>query len=150
MFDLLRIPVAATRGVAGALALLLALAGCDGAEGPPRITAGMRCDACGMEIADLRFATARRVERGWRRFDSIECLVRDRGTGPGGAAWLTDYDGIVLHPEDSVWVVRGSFPSPMGGGLAAFRSRSTADSVATLTSGRVDRLAILMPAEARP
>ena len=49
--------------------------------------------------------------------------------------------GKTLHAADSMWVVRGSFPSPMGGGYAAFLERASADDVAARTSGRVARLA---------
>ena len=97
----------------------------------------MECTSCGMEIRDLRYACERRADRGWRRYDAIECLLRD---GVTAQAWLTDYDGATLHAADSMWVVKGSFPSPMGGGLAAFLSRDAAERVASQTSGHVDRL----------
>jgi nitrous oxide reductase accessory protein NosL len=135
---------------AAALAALLALSSCAPAGRPPRIEIGMRCDACGMDIGDLRFAAERSVGKGWRRYDSIECLMRDAAATPGGAVWLPDYDRSTLHPADSLWVVKGSFPSPMGGGLAAFLVRASADSVAAQTSGRVDRFAAIAAAEANP
>ena len=72
-----------------------------------------------------------------RRYDAIECLLRD---GVTTRAWLMDYDGVTLHAAESLWVVKGSFPSPMGGGLAAFLSRDAADRVAAQTSGHVGRL----------
>jgi hypothetical protein len=53
---------------------------------------------------------------------------------------ITDYDGAALHPAESLWVVKGSFPTPMGGGLAAFLRRASADEVASATAGRVERL----------
>lgn len=105
----------------------------------------MECASCGMEVRDLRFACERRTDRGWRRYDAIECLLRD---GTIAEAWLTDYDQTALHAADSVWIVKGSFPSPMGGGLAAFLSRDAAERVAAQTSGHVDRLAAIA-AEAR-
>ncbi len=124
------------------LALLLAgsLGACAPA-GPPRVALGTRCVACSMDVADLRFACERRVGGRWRTYDAIECLLRDAGGAPGAEAWLSDYDTRTLHPADSMWVVRGEFPSPMGGGFAAFTRRGAADSVATLTHGRVERLA---------
>jgi nitrous oxide reductase accessory protein NosL len=120
-----------------ALAMAGSAMACSPGSRPPAIRAGMECASCGMEIRDLRFACERRADRGWRRYDAIECLLRD-GTTAG--AWLMDYDGATLHAADSLWVVRGSFPSPMGGGLAAFLSREAADRVAALTSGHVGRL----------
>ena len=133
-------------------AALLSGAGCSGASGPPPIATGTPCAACGMEVRDLRFACERRADGDWRVYDAIECLMREAGTDadamPAGAhaarAWLADYDTRTLHAADSIWVVRGGFASPMGGGLAAFRDRTAADSIAAVTSGRVDRLAAFM------
>lgn len=121
------------------LAGVLLAGGCGSGSGPPVIRAGMTCASCGMEIRDLHFACARREGRAWRRYDAIECLLRD----PGAAAesWLTDYDALALHEASALWVVQGEFPSPMGGGFAAFAARGAADSVAAMTHGRVGRLA---------
>jgi nitrous oxide reductase accessory protein NosL len=127
--------------------LLVALlaAGCRSSAGPPAIHAGTPCVTCGMEVRDLRFACERGLDRTWRVYDAIECLIRDTtGSVPASDAWLADYDTQSLRPADSVWVVRGDFPSPMGGGFAAFGERAAADSVAGMTSGRVDRLAAFL------
>jgi nitrous oxide reductase accessory protein NosL len=123
-----------------ALPTLLAGAGCAPA-GPPPIAAGAPCGFCGMGIEDRRFACERPVGGRWRPYDSIECLLRDAARAPGGAAFLADYDQAALHAAESLWVVRGDFPSPMGGGLAAFLDRAAADRVAAATRGRVGRLA---------
>jgi len=90
-----------------------------------------------MEISDLRFACEKSVGRGWRIFDSIECLLRDPNAG---SSVLTDYDSRLLHSADSLWVVHGAFPSPMGGGYAAFLDRAAADTVAAQAQGEVGRL----------
>jgi hypothetical protein len=139
---------AGCRGTWLLIAALLPGAGCTGSGGPPPIAPGTPCAACGMEVQDLRFACERRAGRGWRVYDAIECLTRDAGNAatPGGTgnAWLADYDSRTLHAADSLWVVRGAFASPMGGGFAAFRHRAAADSVAAMTNGRVDRLATFM------
>lgn len=128
------------------IAALLLGTGCAAGSGTPPIAVGTPCAACGMEVQDLRFACERKAGRGWRVYDAIECLTRDAGSAAGGTgdAWLADYDSRTLHAADSLWVVRGAFASPMGGGLAAFRNRPAADSVAAMTSGRVDRLATFM------
>jgi hypothetical protein len=88
-----------------------------------------------MSIGDLRFACERHSD-GWSQYDSIECL---RGDPQPGRVWLADYDSRTLAPAESSWVVHGDFPSPMGGGLAAFRSREVAERVAAETHGRVIR-----------
>jgi nitrous oxide reductase accessory protein NosL len=122
------------------LALLLGAGGC-GREsgGPPAIAAGTPCVSCGMKVEDVRWACERRDARGWRVYDSIECLLGDRTSA--GPAWLTDWDGKRLHASDSLWVVKGDVPSPMGGGYAAFLDRTAAEDVAAARRGRVARLA---------
>ena len=99
-----------------------------------------------MEIHDARFACERRLAGRWRVYDSIECLLRDTGESPGGAAWLADYDGRSLHAADSMWIAQGEFPSPMGGGYAAFLDSAAAGDVAGASSGSVARLAELLAA----
>jgi len=126
------------RGAALAAALLL-VAGCASSPGPPPIATGAACVTCGMSIADPRYAGERRDGDGWRVYDAIECLLRDAPSDAG--VWLTDYDTRALHAADSIWVVRGAIPSPMGGGYAAFLDRAAAEDVAETTHGRVDRFA---------
>ncbi len=134
-----------------AVALALAGAGCAGrGDGPPPIVKGSSCARCGMAIEDLKFATTREVGAKWRAYDSIECLVADRAALEGGAAWLTDYESKRLLPESAAWVLHGDFPSPMGGGLAAFADRAAAESLAVVTHGAVTRLAGLSPAGSTP
>ena len=100
-----------------------------------------------MTMGDLRFACESGGTGGWRQYDSIECLVSD---GPRGPIWLADYDTRTLAPSESLWVVKGDFPSPMGGGLAAFRDRAAADDIASRTHGRVGRLGEVAPHQDGP
>jgi nitrous oxide reductase accessory protein NosL len=124
-----------------ALALLLAfLIGCARPAGPPPIAINTPCALCGMEVQDLRFACERGDGKAWRVYDAIECLLRELGGAPAATVWLADYDRQTLHRADSLWVVKGEFASPMGGGFAAFVDRAAADSVAAETRGRVARL----------
>jgi nitrous oxide reductase accessory protein NosL len=139
----------APRGRAIAFAFALALAGC-GAPGPPPIAPGTPCAACGMEIHDLHFAARLRDGERWKAYDDIACLLRDARSAPAAIAYLADYDSRALHAADSMWVVRGSFPSPMGGGLAAFLDRSVAETVAEQTGGRAGRWRALLEAEPAP
>lgn len=121
-----------------------AVSGCASADGPPRIEAGTRCVACGMETRDLRWAAVQRVGGRLRVYDSIECAVKDRatsGTAGESALCLTDFPTTALHRSDSLWVVQADLPSPMGGGLAAFLDRGTAERVALDRGGRFGRLA---------
>jgi nitrous oxide reductase accessory protein NosL len=120
------------------VALLLLLAGCARPAGPPAIAAGTPCAVCGMRIEDVRWSCERRVDGGWRVYDAIECLLAD--SSARGPAWLTDWDHRGLHAADSLWVVQGDLPSPMGGGFVAFLDRTSADEVAAVRRGRVARL----------
>jgi hypothetical protein len=90
-----------------------------------------------MEASSARFACERRADKAWRVYDSIECLMRDAGPAVASTVWLPDYDERALHRADSLWIVQGDLATPMGGGLVAFRSRATADSVAASSHGRV-------------
>ena len=123
------------------LALVLAPTGCGRQAGPPPIARGVPCANCGMTVNDLHFACERRVGRDWRVYDAIECLLDDARGQAAAPAWLADYDARTLHATDSLWVVHGSFPSPMGGGYAAFLDRTAADAVAAKTGGSVRRYA---------
>lgn len=139
-------PWSAEAGVnprAAALAVLLALpaTGCAERPGPPTIALGTRCFTCGMEARDLRFACEREAGGEYRVYDSIECLLRDKDPPSRGAVYLADYDRKTLHAADSLWIVKGHFPTPMDGGLAAFSNRASADDVAASTRGRVGRWA---------
>ena len=146
-----RIPPPLRAAAALLAALAIALAGCAaGGDGPPAIARGASCARCGMGIADLKFATTRRVAEKWRAYDSIECLLADRSAAAGGSAWLTDYETKTLLPEAEAWVLHGDFPSPMGGGLAAFADRAAAESLAVATHGTVSRLAAVAPARGAP
>ncbi len=127
-------------GVAAGLLLLAAAAGCARRAGPPAIADGTPCAACGMPVHDYHFACELEKAGGWRVYDSIECLLRDAGPAPPAGMYLSDYDRRALHRADSLWIVKGSFPTPMGGGLAAFLDRASAEAVAKQTSGRVGRL----------
>lgn len=133
-------------GVAG-LSLAAAIASCAPAGGPPAIRLGEPCATCGMGIQDRHFASARGGPGAARAYDAIECLLRD--TTATGPVWLPDYDQSVLHPADSMWVVRGSIASPMGGGYAAFLDSASAAGVAAERSGRAARFAAFVAEGAR-
>lgn len=124
-----------------AVALLLAfLLGCARPAGPPPIVIHTPCALCGMEIQDVRFACERMDGKVWRVYDAIECLLRELHGAPATTVWLPDYDRQTLHRTDSMWVVKGEFASPMGGGFAAFLDRAAAEAVAGETRGRIGRL----------
>lgn len=122
------------------LAAALAAGGCGRSTDRPRVERGAPCAACGMPIRDERFACVRGAPGAYRSYDAIECLTREGPAKSGEGIYLADYDTGSLHAADSIWVVRGDFPSPMGAGLAGFLDRASADQVAAETRGRVGRL----------
>lgn len=128
-------------------AILGVVTGCARVPAEPRIQVGTPCATCGMEVQDLRFASLRRIEGRDRQYDSIECLLKDAGAAPrsGEKIYLPDYDEGRLHPVESLWVVKGDFPTPMGGGLAAFATVQSAQEVADRTNGCVGRYAEIAP-----
>jgi hypothetical protein len=103
-----------------------------------------------MRIEDLRYACEDVSAGTWRFYDAIECLLRAEPRGE--RAWLADYDRRTLHAAESVWVVRGDLPSPMGGGYVAFLDPRAAGEIASARNGRVDRLAAFADSarESRP
>ena len=125
---------------AAAMAALLLCCGCAPTEGPPPIAAGSACATCGMSTGSTgRFACERRVGTTWRVYDSIECLASDAGDTLATTIWLPDYDQRALHRADSLWIVKGTLATPMGGGLVAFMDRAAAEAVASSSQGRVGR-----------
>ncbi len=134
---------AATTAIALALALVLGaplLAGCTRTGGAPSVRIGAPCASCGMAIRDTHFACVRGSQGHYRQYDSIECLLRDGRARAGEATYLPDYDRQRLCAADSVWVVQGSFPTPMGGGFAAFANEGSAREVGARTRGLIGRL----------
>src|SRR5262245_30265993 len=125
---------------AGALALLAVLgAGCAKKIGPPPIADDAVCARCEMDAGNRRFACERREKDKWLVYDSIECLRGDDPTAAAMTVWLADYDKKTLHRADSMWVVSGALTTPMGGGLAAFLDRASADTVANAAHGAMMR-----------
>ncbi len=135
------------RILGGALTLLLTagFGGCGGggetADGPPELVMGdARCTACTMAVADPAFAAAARLDDGQvLAYDAIECLVRDLRSRSGAdaptAIWVADLPSKTLRPAASMTVVLANFPSPMGGGYAAFADAGLAASEAEKRGG---------------
>ena len=124
---------------AGALVLLVLGAGCAKKIGPPPIADDAVCARCEMDAGNRRFACERLDQDKWLVYDSIECLRGDAPTAAATTVWLADYDRKTLHRADSMWVVSGALTTPMGGGLAAFLDRASADTVANVAHGTVMR-----------
>lgn len=117
---------------------VLITAGCNQAEDRAdlaKIPDGAVCHVCGMNADDLGFASLLRTPEGDKVFDAIECAVRHVRLHPGGNVWLPDLPSGVLQPADSMRVVKANYPSPMGGGYAAFLDHDLAGREAAARGG---------------
>ncbi len=124
-----------------AMALLAGCGGGAGDDGQPVLKLGEDlCAACGMKVTDAKFAAAAlTLEGASLAYDAIECLVRDLRTRRGEATptqiWLPDLATGTLHPSAEMTVVLADFPSPMGGGYAAFSDSDRAAQEAAQRGG---------------
>lgn len=126
--------------------VMMSFLGCEssGGDGPPTLEMGKaECVACGMVINDARYAAAVKSGTGEvNGFDALECLIRHarRNTEEGDQIWLSDFYDSRMYPESQMTVVLADFPSPMGGGLAAFKDKSKAEEAATTRRGEAGLL----------
>lgn len=115
--------------------------GCGGGEGEksPQVALGSAvCDACGMTLKDSRFIAVIAEPKPERAYDSIECLVRvmrASGETVSDAIWIADFDARTLRRQSELTLVHADFPSPMGGGYAAFAGRDHARAEAEARNG---------------
>jgi copper chaperone NosL len=124
--------------------VVLALAGCPGAEapaGPPDVRYGVdACDRCQMIINEARHAAAYVTAAGEvRRFDDIGCLVEHRAATPEQVAsvWLHGQDGAWVEGARATVVRAPDVITPMGSGLLAFADENEARAFASQRGGEV-------------
>ncbi|EOQ96696.1 putative accessory protein NosL [Leptospira wolbachii serovar Codice str. CDC] len=95
---------------------------------PERLTVGeMKCSHCSMNIVDMRFHTQLITYKGKRyHFDAIECLEqfqkdKDLKTQK---IWVTNYldTNEFLSKDEAIIIHSDKIRSPMGAGLAAFKT----------------------------
>jgi copper chaperone NosL len=124
--------------IAGAVAApaLGALAACATTEPRPIAYGHDECAYCRMIISDARFGAALVTAKGRTvAFDSSECLASyyaqeggNRGRDAAQSLWVSDYDhpGHLLPARRARFLRMGGPGSPMGKGVAAFRSDADA------------------------
>jgi copper chaperone NosL len=120
-----------------ALALACASACGDAAPtGPPEIRFGAdACDGCRMTIAEPRYAAAALADDGavgrMLKFDDIGCLARWEANAPEvtiRGRWVHDRPSEVWIDADTATFSRTrDLTTPMGSGIAAFKTASDAD-----------------------
>lgn len=132
-----------------------ALAACAAAEPRPIAFGRDECAYCRMVISDPRYAASLLTAKGRTVvFDSAECAAsysaqarEDGGRDAGRLVWVSDYDrpGTLIPARQARFVRAGGPGSPMGKGLAAFRSDADARrlSAGAATSGWDEVIALV-------
>lgn len=116
--------------------------GADHASVPPEILYGKdTCQQCIMIVSDARFAAGYTDEDGIpRAFDDIGCMaefVRERGEPPY-VLWVSDYNtGDWVRAAGAWFVQSDDVVTPMGSGVVAVASESSARELAARMSGTV-------------
>lgn len=146
-----------TRVLAMLLVASLGLAGAcgGGVYGPPHVEVDRTaCAHCGMLVSEPLYAAAYRAPEGDARvFDDIACLaasVRAEVSRDALVFWFRDADADGWIPgTDAVFVRSAALPTPMGGGLVAYRDHAAARRGAGEHGGEVvPSLAALLSAPA--
>jgi copper chaperone NosL len=135
-------------GLLAAIAMLaLAMgAACGNAAptGPPELRLGLDvCDRCAMAIAERRYAAAAvaEVDGGPRmlKFDDIGCLVAWEASASGATIrgrWVHDRPTDAwIDASTATFSQTRTMTTPMGSGIAAFKSVSDADALVAERGG---------------
>lgn len=111
--------------------LIVVLSNC-GEVKPEMLAVGeMKCAHCSMSIVDMRFHTQILTDKGKRyHFDAIECLddFQKQNNPPTKKIWVTNFldRKEFISKEDAIIIKSDKIRSPMGAGLAAFKTHEEA------------------------
>ena len=98
------------------------------------------CDNCKMIIMDKRFANEWVTDKSKvYRFDDVHCLVAFRKTNDSkGTIYINDYAGSkeLVKVEELLFVSAQELKSPMGGNVAAFKDKVSADEFLKKSNGK--------------
>ncbi len=139
----MRLRLSAISGVA-----LLALACGAPPSGAPEIVVDRTaCSHCGMLVSEPIYAAAYQAAGSDAKvFDDIGCMLESihreglRESDAGLRMWFHDgNDGAWIEREQAVFVHSPSIPTPMAGGIVAFRDGAAAERAAGKHSGQVVR-----------
>ncbi|MCZ8157613.1 MAG: nitrous oxide reductase accessory protein NosL [Leptospira sp.] len=113
--------------------LMIAFCHCGEAK-PEALNVGeVKCAHCSMSIVDLRFHAQLLTDKGKRyHFDAIECMddFQKQKNIKAREIWLTNFlnKSEFLTKADAIIVQSNKIRSPMGAGLAAFKTQEDAKS----------------------
>lgn len=135
-------PPATRRGRALWLGMVLAIAACTPAAGPPVIEVDRdACDHCRMLVSDLRFAGAYRLPgEETQVFDDLGCLLDALAEDDSSRAsiWVRDFRSEEwLAADQAAFVVGAGVSTPMAGDIIAFGDVAAARERATESQGQV-------------
>jgi copper chaperone NosL len=126
-----------------ALLTFIALTGCQSGDNLPTIRYGEEsCAYCRMIINEAPFAAAFENEAGeMKKYDDIGCMALAQADEKTKRVWVSDYvnPGKWLNAEDAFYVYSKDLKTPMGDGILAVDSESTAQTEAKNRSGRLLR-----------
>jgi copper chaperone NosL len=112
--------------------LFIGLNACNSSEPVPIRMNRDQCDYCKMRISNAQFGAELITSKGRVfKFDDLFCLFGFRADNQGtriSAMYVHDYLGKneLIKVEDCTYLKGGKIVSPMGGNIAAFRTRSDA------------------------
>lgn len=126
--------------IAVAAAVILLLQSCS--SGPQSIRYGAdMCDFCKMTIMDKKFACEWVTTKGKVfRFDDTHCLLTyTKMSDSKGQAYLNDFSGNaeLVKANELFFVNAAAIKAPMGGTIAAFADKHTAESFSQTNNGTI-------------
>jgi copper chaperone NosL len=101
------------------------------------------CEQCRMTVMNPKFGAGILTSKGMvYTFDSGECLVRyvkSKGLNDKDKYYVSDYNkpGSLLYATNSSFLHGDSIQSPMGGNLAAFSDKASAQAVQNDLGGEI-------------
>lgn len=124
--------------------LCFSLLSCDPAKPEPIKLNSDNCDNCGMTISTPEFAAVLFTAKGRTyKFDDISCLLEyktdNKEKASGAELFVANYiDGNQLLPvENAVYIQGENLKSPMGGNIAAFKNKESANKYASQFSAEL-------------
>ncbi len=99
------------------------------------------CEHCGMTIMDKKFGAEMLNSKGKAlKFDSGECMIdfiNDENKFEAAQSLVVNYvsEGELVNVEESFFLHGGNVNSPMGGNLAAFKTKADAEKMQTELGG---------------
>lgn len=115
---------------------LFTMTSCQSADGPKPIALNQHpCDYCGMTVADLKFASQIKTDKGrYYSFDDFNCMIRyakDHPDNPIAHWYVGTFNGNeLIDAENAFFVASDSINSPMRANIGTFSKEEDAKQLA--------------------